>query len=79
MTQRQKSFSGSRTRLKHCPNMPSNKKRFGDNRERLKAERLAREASALANKDKAPLKPETMAGRKRSSPAGKGKKAKNKT
>jgi hypothetical protein len=54
-------------------------KRFGDNRERLRAERLAREASALANKDTAPLKPKTTATRKRSSSAGKGVQAKNKT
>jgi hypothetical protein len=52
-------------------------KRFGDNRERLKAERLAREASALA--DKAPLKPKATAARKRSSRAGKGVQVTNKT
>ena len=32
-------------------------KRFGDNRERLKAERQAREAAPVPNKDPAPIKP----------------------
>jgi hypothetical protein len=54
-------------------------KRFGDNRERLKAERLAREESALANKATTPLKPKTTTARKRSSTAGKSVKAKSKT
>ena len=51
-------------------------KRFGDNRERLKAEGLAREATALANKDTAALKSKKAAARKRSATAGKGMKAK---
>jgi hypothetical protein len=46
-------------------------KRFADNRERLKAERLARETTALANKDTAPLKSKKTAARKRSATAGK--------
>ncbi len=51
-------------------------KRFADNRERLKAERLAREAAALANKDTAALKSKKTAARKRSATAGKGVKVK---
>jgi hypothetical protein len=46
-------------------------KRFADNRERLKAERLAREATALANKDST----KKTASRKKSASAGKGRKA----
>lgn len=50
-------------------------KRFGDNRERLKAERLAREATALTNKDAA-QKPKKKSVTKKSAIAGKGLKAK---
>jgi hypothetical protein len=46
-------------------------KRLGDNRERLKAERLAREATALANTDASSIKPKKTAARKRSTAAGK--------
>ena len=41
-------------------------KRFGDNRERLKAERLAREATALANKDTAQIEPKKKSAKKQS-------------
>ena len=47
-------------------------KRFGDNRDRLKAERLAREATVLANKDTT----QKTASRKKSASASKGRKAK---
>lgn len=51
-------------------------KRFSDNRERLRAERLAREATALANKDHAPIKPKKKSARNQSTAASKGSKVK---
>ena len=45
-------------------------KRFGDNRDRLRAERLAREATALTNNDTTPAKTKKPAAKKRSATAG---------
>jgi hypothetical protein len=45
-------------------------KRFGDNRERLKAERLAREATVLTNSDTAPIRTKKPAAKKRSASTG---------